>query len=371
VAASSAVPLTVVVPTKNRPRSVSALLRFFRDCGLRHPIVVADTSDEGQALQVRSACKGIARYCSFDQALRLADKLAELLAPIETPFVAIAPDDDICMPHAIDAALKFLEHNPDYVAAHGYMLQFCFEGTDWDIHHVGGFTPSITEGDQLQRHYHLMRRYQPFYWAVFRTEVLVAAVKAARAMKGIVFRELTLMNTAILYGKIARLPLIYNFRGSEPSLTPPTENHPFRWFLHQSPSFFSGYGTYRDALAQSMRARAIAPRPGVQLEHLLDLIHATWLGREIDLGVLNHVTQCLLGGTLPPVHAQMEPRKHQPISHGDMVHNSKLRAPRRYIWRRAVTKAEPRNEITITAAEIDRIERQLDAYVLNDGGPDQ
>jgi len=370
VVASGLGPLTVVVPTKNRPQRVLALLHFFKDCGLRHPIVVADTSDIDQASRVRSACTGVASYLGFDRRLRLADKLTELVSSIETPFVAVAPDDDICMPHAIDAALEYLEHNSDYVAAHGYMLQYRIEGYNWHIHRVGGFTPSITEDDPLRRHYHLMRRYQPFYWAVFRTDVFAAAVKAARAMRGIVFRELTVMNTAILHGRVARLPVIYNLRGSEPSLTPLTENHPLHWFLHESPSFFANYGVYRNALAEFIRAREIAVPHGVQLEHLLDLIHATWLGRELDLGVLNHTTQRLLGHPLRPVNTMARPSR-QPSSRIDLNHKSKRQSPRRYLWQTNVTRAEPRNEISITAAEIARVEQQLDAYVLTDAGPGQ
>jgi hypothetical protein len=186
-------------------------------------------------------------------------------------------------------------------------------------------------------------------------------------MTGIVFRELTLMSTSVLYGKVARLPVIYNLRGSEPSITPPNENHPYRWFLNDSPSFFSNYGTYRDALAHSMRTRGIAAPPSVQLEHLLDLVHATWLGREIDLGILNHVIQQILGAPLPPVEAlagtQISRQSASPI---DFVHRSKQQKRRRYLWRRDVTRAEPRDEITIAAAEIDRVEQQLDAYILND-----
>ncbi len=38
---------------------------------------------------------------------------------------------------------------------------------------------------------------------------------------------------------------------------------------------------------------------------------------------------------------------------------------RRYIWRRTVLEAEPREEIIICAAEIARVEEQLEAYRLS------
>jgi hypothetical protein len=50
---------------------------------------------------------------------------------------------------------------------------------------------------------------------------------------------------------------------------------------------------------------------------------------------------------------------------GDEVHPSP-RGDRRYIWRREVLTAEPREEIAITPDEMARVEQELDGYRLSE-----
>jgi glycosyltransferase domain-containing protein len=351
--------LTIVMPTRNRSSLLSAQLQFFSKCGVSHQIIVADSSDAEQAAAVRAACSGIAEHLPFESDLLLADKVAEVLRTVQTSHVALVSDDDIYLPHAIDAAFAHLRANPDCVAAHGYALTFAFHGNDVDLSAVRWFTPSIEEHDPLRRHYHLMRRYQPFYWAVFCTPTASTAFAAARAVTGPLFREVTVMNTVVLQGKIARLPVIYSLRRGEQSLTPAYLRHPLFWFLHDASSFFAHYNIYRNALAKFIRDRNISvPKQG-ELEQLLDIIHATWLGHEIDTGMCNHTARRLLGDDLPPISAPPDGPPWQPPGNGDNTRQSEIRS---YIWRKAVLEAEPRHEINITPAEMDRVERQLDAY---------
>jgi hypothetical protein len=82
------------------------------------------------------------------------------------------PDDDIPLPHAIAECVTFLSKNKDYAAAWGYVVDFTAHGTDIDLFRVRWFAPSIDEQTSLERIYHLVRRYHPFFWAVYRKEVL-------------------------------------------------------------------------------------------------------------------------------------------------------------------------------------------------------
>ena len=296
--------LTVLMPTHNRPRHCAAQLRFFKACGLRHDIVVADSSNPEEAEDVRAACAGIAEYRRFDP--NAGDKVWSAASSIETPFVAMTPDDDVTFPHAIDAAVDFLLRNPDYVVAQGYTLRFGLNGNDVDIHSIYGFVPSINQHDPLERHYHLMRRYQPFFWAVLRRDVLLSAIVAAQPLSNTaMFHELMFMNAAVVQGKAAMLPTIYAMRGMEGSRTPVISSHPLYAFLHDAELFFSNYLSYRNALASFIRERDIIPAarqfvspviglPESRLEQLIDLVHATWLGREVDVGVFNHAASCFL-----------------------------------------------------------------------------
>jgi glycosyltransferase domain-containing protein len=373
--------LTVILPTRNRPRYCAAQLRFFKDCGLAHPIVVADSGDPADAQAVRDACAGIAQYRRFDPSIGVVEKFITTLRAIETPFVVTAPDDDVTFPHAIDAALAHLRQNPDFIAAHGYVLRFGMHEDDFDIHNVSGFAPTIGHDEPLQRLYHLIRRYQPIIWAVFRTETFAAAMKAARGVDGFIFQELTFAATAALGGKIARLPLIFSMRGKEESMSPLDQIHPLFWFLRDAGGFFEKYRAYRAGLVQRIRREALAAKPVLarlrarvgmlrhgaavksDLQQVLDLVHAAWLGRELDLGILEHTVRQRLGDALPAIHiAPVWPGWREPTQ-GDAVHSSP-RGDRRYVWRREVLAAEPREEIKITPDEMARIERELDAYRL-------
>jgi glycosyltransferase domain-containing protein len=354
--------LTVIVPTRNRTRHLRAQLKFFKNCRLAYPIIVADSGDHSDVAAVHLACAGIAFHMQLKPHLRLVEKLAAVLASIETPFVVVTPDDDVALPHGIKAALEHLRREPSYVAAHGYLVQYRINKRDFDLHSVSGFTPTIGEDDPLQRYYHLMRRYQPFYWGVFRTDALTTSVSSALKMNGALFRELTVMNTAILQGKVARLPLVYGLRGAENSLTSINESHPLYWFLGDPDGFFSNYRVYRNAIAQFIRKRKLPVPKGIKLEHFLEIANATYLGRELDLGKVNHTAQYLLGNLSTPISVLLEQPGWHLIKEGDIVNVSRHRY-RRYVWRKNILNAEPREEIKINAEEMSRVEQQLDEYV--------
>lgn len=356
--------LTVVLPTRNRADYCTCQLRFLRDNGFNYPIIVLDASDDDQAEVVRGACMNMAEYRRFDRSFRLVDKLATVVPSVATPYVVLVPDDDIVLPSGIAAALAFLQDNPDHVVAHGYFLSFGIENQDFDIHNVIGFTPSIEEASPLARHYHLFRRYQSFYWGVFRTNVFATALTAARAMNVVLFRELTVMSTSVLQGKVARLPIVYALRGAATSHAAIHDSNPLFWFLRDAQSFFTGYLAFRDGIAQFIRAQSIEVPQEFRLEQILDVAHATYLGRELDLGKTNYTAQLQLGENIPPIRPDPDwPMRGQSLP-DDVVHESQLLG-RRYIWRRRVTEAEPRDEIAIGPTEMAVVERQLDAYRLN------
>jgi glycosyltransferase domain-containing protein len=398
--------LTVVLPTRNRHRHCAAQLRFFRDCGMAHPIVVADSSDPTEAVAVEGACAGIAQYRRFDPSTDVREKFLLSVTAIETPFMVVAPDDDVTFPHAIEAALAYLEHNPGFVAALGYVLYFGAHDEDVDIHKVSGFVPTIADDDPVRRLYHLIRRYQPIIWAVFRTEAFAAAMKAASSADGLIFQELTFATTAVLAGKIARLPVVFSMRGMEESMSRIDQIHPLFWFVRDADEFFAKYDAYRNDLVRRVRRAALAAKPiharvrawaralwhggravgahgrdgvprlarfirnrapvfagNTDLQQVLDMIHGIWLGHELDRGILEHNVRQRLGDPMPGIRvAPAWPGWREPAE-GDTVHPAP-RGSRRYIWRREVLAAEPKEEITISADEMTRVERELDAYRL-------
>jgi glycosyltransferase domain-containing protein len=376
--------LTAVVPTLNRVGPCVALVRFLHYCGFEHRIIVADSSAPERAEILRARLAGLAEYQSFDYGLPQYLKLAQIARSVDTPYIVLLPDDDILFPHAIEAAFCHLKQHPTHAAAHGYSLRFGLERGDFDIYQVEHFIPTIDDDDPMWRYAYLMQRYQPHIWAVFRTEAYSEAMTAAARMPRTLFQELMFQIVSILKGPVARLPLIYGMRGMERSHVEYSEVDPFQWLLKDAQSLSRSYGTFREALAayldkqmiglsaglgerlKLLRADLAAPiisAPKVSLEQVLDLINMSYLARMVDVGKINHAVGYHLGRIAEPVAFSgpwagwNEPRP------GDLVRPS-ARLDRRYIWREAVRQAEPKNEIIIRPEEIERVETELDGYVL-------
>jgi glycosyltransferase domain-containing protein len=373
--------LTAVIPAHNRVGPCIALVRFLHSCRFDHRIIVADTSTPKRAAALRTGLSGLAEYQSFDHRIAQYAKLAQIARTVDTPYIVLLPDDDILFPHAIEAALLHLKENPTHVAAHGYSLRFGLQCRDFDIYQVEHFIPTMDDADPLWRYALLMQRYQPHIWAVFRTEVYAEAMTAAATMPGTLFQELMFQLVSILEGPVARLPVIYAMRGMEVSQVAYSEVDPFQWLLKDAESLFRSYRIFREALTVRLRKKQITSRADlrlrsfstnppvsiagsdVSLEQVLDLANASFLVRCIDIGKVNHAVGHHLGRIAEPVSLPGPRTGWREPQPADLVHLS-TRLDRRYIWREAVLKAEPKEEIVITPAEIERVEVELDGYML-------
>jgi hypothetical protein len=130
--------------------------------------------------------------------------------------------------------------------------------------------------------------------------------------------------------------------------------------MRDSRSFFAHYRKYRALLLRFMGDHGIVVRPGVDSTHLIDVIHAMWLNHNFDQGVLNHAVRALLDPEVAPLPERRSPLPIRPVGDGDLVHPRP--GGRRYLWRREVVRPEPQAEISISAAEIARVDDQLDLY---------
>lgn len=375
--------LTIVVPTRNRARLATALVRFLRDNGVTHNIIVADSSEGETAEAVHSGCSPYAEVVAFDPRTTISSKLIRALEKVPTEHVVMLPDDDLTFPHAIEASYRYLLDHPDFVAAQGYVLDLATEDKTFDVTGVHWFVPSVDQETPLERIYHLVRRYQPFLWAVFRTDVILKALRAGYANPRIVFQEMTIMNGVVAQGKLARLRNIYTLRGPEESLSALPQTHPLYAFITDSDGFFADYARYRQNLARFIKShcsdidlpgptQVFAP-PGVDapppaslaapgVEHVLNLIHGILFAGEADRGMLNYTVQLLLGGQDKPIPIAPQSIGVQPLDPADRLVD--LDDGARLIWRKAVFTAEPRDEIEITSQEVETVERAIRHYRL-------
>jgi glycosyltransferase domain-containing protein len=354
--------LTIIIPTRNRPSQCAALVHFLRRQGVAHRIVIADSSEAASAAVLGAACGDVGEIISFAPDIGPADKYTAAVSLAETPFVALLPDDDITFPHAIDRCLEHLANRPEATAAQGYVLDFEVRQEIFDILRVRWFTPSIDQPDSLSRLYHLLRRYQPFLWAVFRADKLLVALRQCRTAGIVCFQEMTLMTTSVILGTFTRVPCIHMLRGVEESLTSRAQSHPFFALLQDSEGFFTHYRCYRDNLAAFFWDNSSSSFCSAeQLSHVLNLIHAIQFRPELDGGALEHTVQKLLNGEsaeipMPPASIETRPRRWRDAA----VRSAHPR--RQYVWRQEVLHPEPQEEIIITAEERARVVRALEDY---------
>ena len=113
-----------------------------------------------------------------------------------------------------------------------------------------------------------------------------------------------------------------------------------------------------------MNERHLAVKsPNISFQQLIDLINASCLGREIHTGTINYAVQYALGDVAAPVTFPGPWRGWSEVQPRDLIRVSQ-RQDRRYIWRSAVLEAEPRDEISISADEMTKVEAQLEFYHL-------
>jgi glycosyltransferase domain-containing protein len=383
---AAAAELTIILPTHNRNELCKAQVRFLQRRGIRHRVIVADSSDDPDE-ELRKICTDAVEYRRFKPSTPPATKYALAAQLVTTSYLAMITDDDISLPHAIDACLDYLRSHPDYAVAQGYVLDFSISETLVDIRSVRWFTPSIAESTPVRRLYELMRRYQPSFWTVFRTDSFVRAITAAEAAKGaFFFQELTFTATIALLGNSARLPIVQTLRGQEVSTLPAAQGHPFLWFIKDAGSFFAAYVRYRNGLLDLLQeletgqpptrktawSRLMAlfrEPPDTRLQHdtksslqALDIIHACYFGREIDMGRIDHTARVLLGEKLERIERAKPVDPEPPVDASDLTHASAI-AGRRYVWRSAVFHGEAAAEVAISREELARVEGQIDEYL--------
>jgi len=348
--------LTVVFPTRNRTHMAIAILKLFKAVGLPYPLIIADSSDILDEAVVRAAEDNAAIIQRYPPDMGVYDKLGEVMKSVSSPFVLTVPDKKITLLYGIDGMLNYLQNRDDFVASSGYVMRYAMDGLDADIYRVHIFTPSIVDAHPLRRLYELLRRYQPSIFALFRTEALAMAATAASAVRGLLFQELTFMNACVLQGKIARLPAVLALHGVERSHGPIIRRNPIYWFLDDGRSFLEHYSGYCDALAALIANLGIASPNGVDIMRLLDLMHASWLGHNVDTGMINHTIRGLLGDEMRPLTEEDDWPGQRPIGPHDRVDHI---GEYRHIWRHAVLKAEPRYEIVITERDIAQVNHAL------------
>jgi len=128
--------LTLIIPTFNRSDYLNRALRYYDAAKFSGAILIGDSSDDMAEKKINRSL--VEQYPNLNikyQYFNLegsnpqhaAIKMFFLSDEIKTSYVAFAGDDDFQIPNGLMQCVRFLDKNPDYVAAHGLRYNFTLD----------------------------------------------------------------------------------------------------------------------------------------------------------------------------------------------------------------------------------------------------
>lgn len=120
--------LTVVVPLKGRHFFTLRLLCHASN--LPYRFLLADGMVNGDLVDAVSKYRNVehVRYPDDKSYSDYWNKMADAFSRVKTPYAQYLDNDDFVIQSGTDAALNFLDKNPDYVCARGRSVEFSAPG---------------------------------------------------------------------------------------------------------------------------------------------------------------------------------------------------------------------------------------------------
>ena len=231
--------ITILVPTRNRPRELLRLLSFLDHAGSRYPVGVLDGSDPAiQEMNVDAVRRfAFARHEAYAAESHLGMRCADALTRTRTPYMVFCADDDFVFPAALEECARFLDANPDHSAVLGNVLSLTYfkdkpvlrDGVLFDD--AFRFVGYTAQDRFLQRAlYFFAYAYlgtPPLYYGLRRTGVAREAFGHLRASMKYSAMELLSNTITLIRGKVAILPTIFGLRDySCPATSEPIRDDP-------------------------------------------------------------------------------------------------------------------------------------------------
>lgn len=143
--------LSVVVISRNRPRYLERLFRYFAAEGLKSPLFLGDASNPGEAANVAEICRRFLkrldiRYTSYPEHYSPVARLRSQYDKVQTDAVIWVGDDDLVSPRFLSTAADRLGQSSSCVAVTGRAVTFSVAGDA-----PGGIVSGL--GDYRQRGY--------------------------------------------------------------------------------------------------------------------------------------------------------------------------------------------------------------------------
>lgn len=173
-------PITILIPTMNRPDYLQRALTYYRDAGFSGCVLIGDSSEGDMAARVRELADRFGqgayqvRLLQYPASMALVDVWRSMIAEVKTPYVTYAGDDDLQIPVSLQGAVDFLESNQDYVAVKCEMLEVWTGQAAPYGEIIGGFRtrfPNYDIGTARQRFVTYAQMALSVQYGVYRTDV--------------------------------------------------------------------------------------------------------------------------------------------------------------------------------------------------------
>jgi len=362
---------TLLIPTFNRPVELGMLLRYLARHEARFRIIVLDASDlrNQERNTAILAQLSLAEHCNFVPGAPFAEMVSTALNDVETPYCSLIPDDDLLLPGGLAAALRHLRGHPEFAAAQGYNVAFLPYQNGIRLIDTVEWCPTVGEERPLARLYHLVRRYQPINWAVYRTEALQRsfAPTVGIDVDNLMMWELTQAFLAVREGKIACLPMFYRLRREEGSVVPRRQLHIFHQFVTQPEGLLRDIIRCRALLIEAFASGPDRDLGQVEIARVIDLIHGHFFWRHFDAGTAEFLIQKSLD-LLPPDalaagEASMSESEMPPPDPESAADTLTVDGDQHRIWvEPGMLKALANPEISVTMHDIRQLIADLAAY---------
>jgi glycosyltransferase domain-containing protein len=268
--------ITLLIPTINRSYFLIRLLTYYRELGFQGCICIGDSSDPQHVERTKGVIQQLKGkmdivYREYP-GLSSAECIKNLVDLVPTSYAVVLRDYDFLVPGGLERCVRFLEAQPEYIAAHGTaaIVDVYSAGACGEVCGIAPYRqPSVEAEKAGDRLLDQLRSYTLPLFSVCRTDDLRGMYQRVSTLPDSFFAvELLPSCLAVVRGKVMELDCLYLARQllDRGYLSPPA----YDWLT--SPNWLSSYQVFRDCLSEEL-----ALQDGISMDDAREIVNrALW-----------------------------------------------------------------------------------------------